>query len=165
LSQRSRTRRPRQGSADVVKLSCPDSAPFLLIRGHQSRDRAFSDVRVVVPVGASHPRGLVVPLEAFLGVPTDDLQQAIPRFATTGIGETVAMLVAGRDIRILDDTGELIRQLTLDPTRDYQPKPETNIYAVSRHQSPMSRHITQCRRGDLNPHALAGTSPSRQRGP
>jgi len=37
-------------------------------------------------------------------------------------GKTVAMLVAGRDIRILDDTGELIRQLTLDPTRDYQPQ-------------------------------------------
>jgi hypothetical protein len=32
------------------------------------------------------------------------------------------MLVAGRDIRILDDNGELIRQLTLDPSRDYQPQ-------------------------------------------
>jgi hypothetical protein len=30
----------------------------------------------------------------------------------------VAILVAGRDIRILDDTG----QLTLDPNRDYQPQ-------------------------------------------
>ncbi len=38
-------------------------------------------------------------------------------------GKTVAMLVAGRDIRILDDsTGEVLRQLTLDPTRDYQPQ-------------------------------------------
>ena len=37
--------------------------------------------------------------------------------------KTTAMLVAGRDIRILDaNTGELIRQLTLDPTRDYQPQ-------------------------------------------
>lgn len=32
------------------------------------------------------------------------------------------MLVAGRDICILDETGELIRQLTLDPSRDYQPQ-------------------------------------------
>ena len=33
-------------------------------------------------------------------------------------GKTIAMLVAGRDIRILDDnTGELLRKLTLDPTR------------------------------------------------
>jgi transposase InsO family protein len=37
-------------------------------------------------------------------------------------GKTVAMLVAGRDIRILDSTGEVIRQLTLDPSRDYQPQ-------------------------------------------
>jgi hypothetical protein len=37
--------------------------------------------------------------------------------------KTVAMLVARRDIRILDDhTGELLRELTLDPTRDYQPQ-------------------------------------------
>jgi transposase InsO family protein len=44
-----------------------------------------------------------------------------------GIGRThngrpVKLLVADRDIRILDlETGELIRQLTLDPSRDYQP--------------------------------------------
>jgi len=37
-------------------------------------------------------------------------------------GQTVAVLIAGRDIRILNDTGELIRQLILDPTRDYQPQ-------------------------------------------
>lgn len=37
-------------------------------------------------------------------------------------GRAVKLLVADRDIRILDlDTGELIRQLTLDPSRDYQP--------------------------------------------
>jgi transposase InsO family protein len=35
-------------------------------------------------------------------------------------GQTVAVLIAGRDIRVLNDTGELIRQLVLDPTRDYQ---------------------------------------------
>ena len=30
--------------------------------------------------------------------------------------------IAGRDIRILTDTGEPIRQLTLDPSRDHQPQ-------------------------------------------
>lgn len=35
-------------------------------------------------------------------------------------GQPVAVLIAGRDIRVLDDTGQLIRQLVLDPTRDYQ---------------------------------------------
>lgn len=37
-------------------------------------------------------------------------------------GRTVKLLVADLEIRILDlDTGELIRRLTLDPSRDYQP--------------------------------------------
>jgi transposase InsO family protein len=34
--------------------------------------------------------------------------------------QAVTLLVAGRDIRILDDGGQSIRRLTLDPTRDYQ---------------------------------------------
>ncbi len=33
----------------------------------------------------------------------------------------VKLLIADRDIRVIDPNGELIRQLTLDPTRDYQP--------------------------------------------
>jgi integrase-like protein len=37
-------------------------------------------------------------------------------------GRAVKLLVADRDIRVLaSDTGEPIRQLTLDPSRDYQP--------------------------------------------
>ena len=41
-------------------------------------------------------------------------------------GRTIKLLIADRDIRILDpNTGELIRQLTLDPNRDYQPIEET----------------------------------------
>jgi hypothetical protein len=31
------------------------------------------------------------------------------------------LLVADRDIRVLTVEGELLRQLTLDPSRDYQP--------------------------------------------
>jgi hypothetical protein len=33
----------------------------------------------------------------------------------------VRLLVAGPDVRILTDDGELIRALTLDPVRNYQP--------------------------------------------
>lgn len=34
----------------------------------------------------------------------------------------IAVLVVDRDVRVLDArTGELIRSLTLDPSRDYQP--------------------------------------------
>lgn len=37
-------------------------------------------------------------------------------------GRRVKLLVADRDIRVLDaQTGELIRRLSLDPSRDYQP--------------------------------------------
>ncbi|HXQ89482.1 MAG TPA: IS481 family transposase [Solirubrobacterales bacterium] len=37
-------------------------------------------------------------------------------------GKSIKLLVADRDIRVLDaQTGELIRRLTLDPSRDYQP--------------------------------------------
>jgi hypothetical protein len=31
------------------------------------------------------------------------------------------MLVAGLDVRIIDEDGTLLRHLILDPTRDYQP--------------------------------------------
>ena len=38
-------------------------------------------------------------------------------------GTPVTVLVNDRDIRVLHrDTGQLIRKLTLDPTRDYQPR-------------------------------------------
>jgi transposase InsO family protein len=38
------------------------------------------------------------------------------------VGTRVVMLVADRHIRVVDaDTGELLRELALDPTRDYQP--------------------------------------------
>lgn len=66
-------------------------------------------------------------------------------------GRRVVMLVADLDIRVLDEDGELLRHLTLDPTRDYQ-RQETgrNVYGVSRHPSPMSRHITRRPRQDSN---------------
>ncbi len=38
------------------------------------------------------------------------------------VGTRVVMLVADRNVRVIGaDTGELLRQLTLDPARDYQP--------------------------------------------
>jgi transposase InsO family protein len=37
-------------------------------------------------------------------------------------GQAVVMLIADRDIRIVTPDGELLRHLTLDPTRDYQPQ-------------------------------------------
>jgi hypothetical protein len=41
-------------------------------------------------------------------------------------GRAIKLLIANQDIRIIDlQTGQLIRELTLDPTRDYQPIAQT----------------------------------------
>jgi hypothetical protein len=37
-------------------------------------------------------------------------------------GVRVIMLIDGLDVRILSEEGELLRHLTLDPSRDYQPQ-------------------------------------------
>lgn len=53
------------------------------------------------------------------------------KFHHIGIGRAhknrpIKLLVADRYIRIIDpNTGQLIRELTLDPTRDYQPLKQT----------------------------------------
>jgi transposase InsO family protein len=39
-------------------------------------------------------------------------------------GRRVLVLVKDLHIRVLTDTGELLRELTLDPSRDYQPQPK-----------------------------------------
>ena len=40
-------------------------------------------------------------------------------------GTNILVLVHDRHIRVLNSDGELLRELTLDPTRDYQPQPRT----------------------------------------
>jgi len=40
-------------------------------------------------------------------------------------GKDVLVLVRDLHIRVLTDTGELLRELTLDPAKDYQPQPKT----------------------------------------
>jgi len=35
-------------------------------------------------------------------------------------GEWILLLVADRDVRVVNEDGEPIRQLTIDPSRDYQ---------------------------------------------
>jgi hypothetical protein len=50
----------------------------------------------------------------------------ISRIHHIGLGtaykhQRITLLVANKDIRVLADDGSLIRALTLDPSRDYQP--------------------------------------------
>lgn len=59
-------------------------------------------------------------------------------------GEPVTLLIANKHIRILDENGSLIRELILDPSRDYQPTgkpfgpPPKLVHDVVRHASTMS---------------------------
>lgn len=56
---------------------------------------------------------------------------------------TVLALIADLDIRVINrDTGQLIRALSLNPAKDYQPQPETEqcletpVNGVPRHHTP-----------------------------
>jgi hypothetical protein len=65
-------------------------------------------------------------------------------------GTDIHMLIADLDIRIIaTNTGELIRELKLDPTRDYQPQKQKHpqpttegVHYVPRHPSSMSGDFT-----------------------
>jgi hypothetical protein len=46
-------------------------------------------------------------------------------------GREIIMLIADRDIRVVTTDGEPLRQLTLDPTRDYQPQTQGWISTMS----------------------------------
>jgi transposase InsO family protein len=54
-------------------------------------------------------------------------------------GRAVKLLIADQDIRVIDANGELIRELTLDPSRNYQPLGRTStVHDVPTHVSGMS---------------------------
>ena len=54
-------------------------------------------------------------------------------------GRAVKLLIADRSIRVIDLQGELIRELTLDPARLYQPLGRTSrVQDVPTHLSGMS---------------------------
>jgi transposase InsO family protein len=54
-------------------------------------------------------------------------------------GRAVKLLIADRNIRVIDHNGELIRELTLDPSRNYQPISTTyDVSDVPTHVSGMS---------------------------
>jgi hypothetical protein len=46
-------------------------------------------------------------------------------------GQSVTLLIADEDIRVLDRKGNLLRQLTLDPTRNYQPQSQGWVSTMS----------------------------------
>ena len=79
------------------------------------------------------PTGYLIPAHCRVRTDTIDAAGAITirynsRLHHIGLGKRrtgtkVTMLIDDRDIRVLDrHTGQLIRKLVLDPTRDYQPR-------------------------------------------
>ena len=51
----------------------------------------------------------------------------------------IRLLIADREIRVIDANGELLRELTLDPSRIYQPIRKTStVQDVPTHVSGMS---------------------------
>jgi hypothetical protein len=54
-------------------------------------------------------------------------------------GRSVRLLVAGDHVRVLTEEGTLLRELTLDPSRDYQPIGGRKlVHDVVRHVTAMS---------------------------
>ena len=67
-------------------------------------------------------------------------------------GQPVMLLVAGAHVRVLAETGALLRELTLDPSRDYQ---RSSAPTLVRHQVRQRSANTETgqrwTRGDSNP--------------
>ena len=53
-------------------------------------------------------------------------------------GATIRLIVAGANVRVVRDDGQLLRELTLDPSRDYQSRTPTPVHKVLRQVSSMS---------------------------
>ena len=58
------------------------------------------------------PVVVLAPIERMdhVGIVVDDL----------AAGERILLLVADRDVRVVNENGQPIRQLTIDPSRDYE---------------------------------------------
>lgn len=73
--------------------------------------------------GARGEDGAVVADQADGDVPIARWREAEEDSLAAERGTRVLMLIADSNIRIItEDTGQLIRQLVLDPTRNYQPQ-------------------------------------------
>ncbi len=108
---------------------------FRAFYNHRRPHRALDGRPPLVAFNArlkAHPLGATP--EAHVRVRHDRVDQAgkvtlryLSRLHHIGVGrahsgEAIHLLVANKDVRILADDGSLIRPLTLDPSRDYQPR-------------------------------------------
>ncbi len=128
---------------------------FRAFYNHQRPHRALDGRTPLVAFNArlkAHPLGATP--QAHFRVRHDHVDQTgtvtlryLSRLHHIGVGRAhrgkpVHLLVANKDVRILADDGSLIRQLTLDPSRDYQPRGvplgRPRVHDVLRQASTMS---------------------------
>ena len=102
------------------------------VRPHRAIDRA-TPIQAFNARPKANPTGYLIPAHCRVRTDTIDAAGVITvryngRLHHIGLGKRrtgtkVTVLIDDRDIRVLDrDTGQLIRKLVLDPTRDYQPR-------------------------------------------
>jgi hypothetical protein len=77
-------------------------------------------------------------------------------------GTRVLLLVHDRDVRVMTEHGELLRHLTIDPTRNHQPQSLDGVKIAKR---PEKRPPRLSQRPDRSPGGIkgAGESPRRRR--
>jgi transposase InsO family protein len=121
---RARTITELQGQLDGFRAYYNQIRPHRSI-GRRTPERAFAARPKAVPRGPAIPvhcrvrrdridRGGGVTLR-------HDSRLRHIKVGTRHAGTRVLMLVAGLHVRIVSEDGELLRELTIDPSRDYQP--------------------------------------------
>ncbi len=86
-----------------------------LRRPHQGSAEAGAGHRRAPPPGAPGPHR-----HGGAGDPALPLEAAPHRHRRAHAGARVLLLVNDLDVRVITEDGELLRHLTLDPTKDYQ---------------------------------------------
>lgn len=116
-----------------AKFTDPESLHYNDVRPHRARGRttprsAF-DAR-----DKARPSGPRIRVDAAVRVRRDRIDKGGKvtlrhgsRLHHIGVGNAhkgkrVILLVHGLDVRVISEDGELLRHLTLDPSRDYQPQ-------------------------------------------
>ena len=112
---------------------CSTSSPTTTTRCAHTGPSRTTPIQAFNARPKATPTGYVIPAHCRVRTDTIDAAGVITirynsRLHHIGLGKRrtgtkVTVLIDDRDIRVLDrDTGQLIRKLVLDPTRDYQPR-------------------------------------------
>ena len=91
-------------------------------------DGLYQDPTFAGHWSAIRAAGLVRGAYQYFRAAVDPAAQANIAVGRAHMNQRVRLLIADAEVHVIDDNGVLLRQLTLDPTRDYQPM--GRIYTV-----------------------------------